>query len=81
MAVEPRPLTHLQSLMDAVRLSSHPVEAIRPIMLWRVHERGRVAHRVSSGGVASCGEQGTRWRSVAGIPSCPDCEQSGAGPG
>jgi hypothetical protein len=81
MAVEPRPLTHLQSLMDAVRLSSHPVEAIRPIMLWRVHERGRVAHRVSSGGVASCGEQGTRWRGVAGIPTCSTCEQLEPGAG
>ena len=66
--------------MDVIRPNPQPVEALRPSTPWRVHERGRVAHQVVAG-VAHCGEQGTRWRSVAGIPSCPDCEQSGAGPG
>lgn len=39
---------------------------------WRVHETGRVMHLLVDG-LARCGEPGSRWRTVAGIPTCPDC--------
>ena len=63
--------------MNTVRLGSHPLEAIHPIAPGRVHDRGRVTHQVI-GGVAHCGEQGTRWRSVAGCPAVRPV--SGPGP-
>jgi hypothetical protein len=41
---------------------------------WRVAESGREAHLVENG-AARCGEYGTGWRAVAGMPLCPVCAQ------
>ncbi len=45
---------------------------------WRVHERGRLTHWIVDG-VAGCGEPGTRWRAIAGVPRCPACERLAGG--
>ena len=39
---------------------------------WRVCDTGREAHLVENG-VARCGEPGTGWRVVAGVPLCAVC--------
>ena len=42
---------------------------------WRVHETGRVMHLLVDG-LASCGEPGTGWRTVAGMQRCTACRSS-----
>lgn len=42
--------------------------------MWKVAERGRVAHLLI-GGNPVCGAQGTKWRVVAGVARCPECDQ------
>ena len=61
--------------MNTPTLVPNAVEHDRQAQRWRVHETGRVMHLLVDGR-ASCGEPGTAWRTVAGMPTCPACRSS-----
>jgi hypothetical protein len=58
--------------LDGSATTDDPTSALT---LWRVHETGRVAHRLV-GDAAECGEPGNGWRVVAGVPQCHLCAQA-----
>ena len=58
----------MSTLTLAPSATNHGLQTQR----WKVHETGRVMHLLVDR-LASCGEPGTGWRSVAGMPTCPAC--------